>query len=162
MGVLYTVLPLDDEIATYLRDEGAHVPPHSKSTRNPTLLEVRAACDRLSGFRTEYFVSQDGKRWQASIEGATNPQEEPWTLLNVSDYTGREDEPQRIWFEKGWESLILRVLHGLASSCGPLVLLPDTGEQPIAVTADVPFEELEARWNSTREVWEEPGDPAAG
>jgi hypothetical protein len=162
MGVLYTVLPLDDELATYLRDEGVHVPPCPKATRNPTLLEVRAVCDRLDGFGTRYFVSQDAKHWQASIEGAANPEEEPWTLLNVSDFTGREEEPQKIWFEKGWPSLILRILHGLVGSCGHLVLIPDTGEPPLVVSADVSFEELDARWNSTREVWEVPGDPAAG
>jgi len=162
MGVLYTVLPLDDELATYLRDEGAHVPPRPKTTRNPTLLEVRDVCDRLAGFRTEYFVSPDAKHWQASIEGAADPEQEPWTLLNVSDFTGRENEPQKIWFEKGWESLILRVLHRLAGPCGPLVLIPDTGEPPMVVSADTPFDELEARWKSTRELWEERGDPAAG
>jgi hypothetical protein len=161
MGVLYTVLPLDDELARYLRGQGADVPPYQMTTRNPTLLEVRAVCDRLEGFCTRYFVPTDGKDWQATIEGAANPEQEPWTQLQVSNFTGREDDPQSIWFEKGWESLILRVLHGLAGPCGPLVLIPDTGELPMVVSANEPFAELEARWNSTREVWDESGDPTA-
>jgi hypothetical protein len=160
MGVLYTVVPLDDEIADYLRDCGGAVPNANRPARNPTPGEIRAVCDALRGQLVQYNVNP-GSYWQAVVEGATDPNSEPWTLLNISKFSGSEEEPHPIWFEKGWPSLILNILQRLSVSCGPLVVIPDTGEAPIAVTAADTVEHLEARWEHSRPV-SDSGDTAAG
>jgi hypothetical protein len=85
------------------------------------------------------------------IEGLEDPDNEPWTLLNVSDFNGDETSPHEIWFEKGWASLILRVVCGLSAACGPLVIVPDTGCKPIVVSADDDVAMLFATWEHTRE-----------
>jgi hypothetical protein len=160
MGVLYTVVPLDDEIAEYLRDTGGIVPPTVNPSRQPSLREVRAVCDSLPGQRVHYNVNPESF-WQAVVEGAADPEREAWTLLDISNFSGSEDEPHPIWFEKGWPPLILAILRGLSVNCGPLVVIPDTGEGPIAVTADDTVEDLSARWEHTRPV-EGSRDPTAG
>jgi hypothetical protein len=66
--------------------------------------------------------------WQARIESEEAP-EELWTPLNISTYTG-DNEPQEIWFEKGHRIIIHQVLKAVCAKCGPLLLLPDTGDTP--------------------------------
>lgn len=160
MGVLYCVVPLDDEIAGHLRDSGETVPTADEPARNPTPREIRAVCDALRGQRVQYNV-KPGSFWQAVVEGATEPEREPWTLLNISKFSGSEEEPHEICFDKGWPSLILNIVQRLSIRCGPLVVIPDTGEAPIAVTAEDSVEDLSARWEHTRPVLDA-GDTAAG
>jgi hypothetical protein len=160
MGVLYTVVPLDDEIAGYLRDSGGTVPTAAEPARNPTPREISAVCDALRGQRVHYNVNP-GSFWQAVVEGVTGSEREPWTLLNISTFSGSEDEPHPIWFEKGWPLLILDILQRLSVRCGPLVVIPDTGEAPIAVTAQDSVEDLSSRWEHTRPV-SDSGNTAAG
>jgi hypothetical protein len=149
VGVLYSVFPLDDEIATYVRDTGGSVPRFKRSSRHPTPAEIRAACDALPKQRTEYNVNPTGV-WQAMVQGANDPDTEPWTLLNVQEFSGSEDEPHRIWFEKGWPSLILEIVRRLAGPCGPLVIVADTGAAPLVVSHSDSTEELFATWEHTR------------
>jgi hypothetical protein len=74
-----------------------------------------------------------GATWQASIVAKEGGDTGEWTLLNINEYTGDEKE-QELWFEKGWESLIARILRQLAVHSGPLVLIPDTGGEPTVIS----------------------------
>ena len=86
------------------------------------------------------------------IEGLKDPDNEPWTLLNVTNFNGDETAPHSIWFEKGWPSLILRIVQALSVNCGPLVVIPDTGCAPIVVNSGDNVGVLFATWEHTRGV----------
>jgi hypothetical protein len=151
MGVLYIVVPLDEQIATYIRDVGGVVPPWDRPSRNPTPQELRAVCGAMSDLKVTVY-SPPGHAWQIMIEGLKDPDNEPWTLLNVTGFSGDETLPHSICFEKGWPSLILRVVSGLSAFCGPLVIVPDTGCKPIVVSANDDVAVLFATWEHTRGV----------
>ena len=150
MGVLYTIVPLDDSITGYLRDVGVDYPAECVPSRNPTPRELREATATLADQKVTY--SPPGHAWQIMIEGRNDPDYEPWTLLNVTAFSGDETEPHSIWFEKGWPSLILRVVHILSARCGPLVIVPDTGCTPIVVGEGDDPRILFETWEHTRGV----------
>lgn len=155
MGVIYSVFPLDDEIADYLRDMGIAVPGVDRPARNPTPREVREVCASLTDCRAEILTPPKYDGWQVNLEGRAAPEREPWTVLQVSDFNGSEEAPHSIWFEKGWPELILRVVHGLARTCGPLVIIPDTGEDPAVVTSSDLVDEILRAWEHTEDVEDE-------
>lgn len=128
MGVLWTVWPLDQDIRQWL--DTIRVPyPSSEGSRFPSGNEVKNVVTNLSGYEVEITDNGVDGPWQALITQSSGLEEGPWTLLNITNYTG-DEEPQEIWFEKGWENLIAHVVDKLATSCGPLVLIPDTSEEP--------------------------------
>jgi hypothetical protein len=151
MGVLYTIWPLDEPIAVYLRDVGVVFPEASIPSRNPTPLELRAVAADLTDLKVNVY-SPPGHAWQIMIGGVNAPDNEPWTLLNVTAFNGDEGVPHAIWFEKGWPSLILRVVHALSVRCGPLAVVPDTGCKPIVVSPGDDVDSLFANWEHTRGV----------
>src|SRR5262249_19312203 len=145
-----TVVPLDDTLAEYLRKVGVELPEGNLSSRNPTPRELR----EVAGSRTDLTVtvfSPPEHAWQIMFEGRNDPDHEPWTLLNVFEFSGDETAPHTIWFEKGWPSLILRIVHALSVCCGPLVVIPDTGCQPIVVSTGDDVPTLLATWEHTRD-----------
>lgn len=147
MGVLYLVVPYDDEIAGYLAEFDVEPPTGETSARNPTPLEIRRVCEALPD-TVANFRSKPGAFWEVALEGADDPERQPCTLLHVKDYNGVDDDPHSISFEKGWPSLILQVAQGLSVTCGPLVVIPDTGDAPIVVTSDRDIETMLAPWGS--------------
>ena len=151
MGVLYIVVPLDDSITGYLRDIGVPFSESGIPSRNPTPNELREAAASLADQRVTFYI-RPTHAWQIMIEGQHDPEHEPWTLLNVTDFSGDEDQPHSFWFEKGWPSLILRVVHALSTRCGSLVIVPDTGCKPIVVAADDDPEVLFDAWEHTNGV----------
>ena len=148
MGVLYTVVPLEEQIADYLLDVGATVPGWTTASRNPTPREIRTVCTALLNLKIE-MLSPPVYAWQVMIEGLRDPENEPWTILNVDHFNGDENAPHSIWFEKGWPSLILRIVNALSSNCGPLVIIPDTGCTPIVVSTSDDVGDLLSTWEHT-------------
>lgn len=130
MGVLWTVWPLDNETRRWL-DE-IEVPYPAKASRFPTGTEIKTALKELADHQVE--ITDNGKdgSWQALITHQCGADEHGWTLLNISEYAG-DEQPQNLWFEKGWPSLIVSFLEHLTPRCGPLVLIPDTGEAPVVI-----------------------------
>jgi hypothetical protein len=151
MGVLYIVVPLDDSITGYLRDVGVEYPAEHIPARNPTPRELREATATLTDQKVTVH-SPPEHAWQIMIEGRNDPENEPWTLLNVTAFNGDEATPHAICFEKGWPSLILRVVHILSARCGPLVIVPDTGCTPIVVGAADDPQKLFEIWDHARGV----------
>ena len=149
MGVIYVVLPLDTEVSKYLQTLNIEFP--LKPSRNPTPKEVRTVCGALRDLKVEIHSSPD-HGWQVSIQGLCPPDNEPWTTLNISSFNGDENAPHVISFSKGWPSLILRIVRELTVDCGPLVIFPDSGCNPIVVKADDEVRTLLATWEHTREV----------
>ena len=151
MGVLYIISPLEKAIAVYLREIGVAVPNCSIPSRNPTPQELRTTCARLTDLKVDLFLPPKCA-WQIVIQGLQDPDNEPWTILNVTDFNGDETVPHAIWFEKGWPSLILRIVHALSMTCGPLVIVPDTGCTPVVVNSSDDVGVLFATWEHTRGI----------
>jgi hypothetical protein len=155
MGVFYHIAPLDGELAEFLRASGQGAAKQKKKrSREPTPAEVREACAGLADFHTEFNVRPRSSIWQAVIRGATKGNRNAGTILNVDKFNGGEDEPHSIWFEKGTPSLILEIVRRLARECGALVVVPDTGDAPIAVTGNDLVEKLLREWEHTWEGYE--------
>jgi len=131
MGVLWTVWPLDEKMKSWLDETG--VPYPQTSSRWPKGSEIKAVVASLGEFDVEVSDNGIGGTWRASIVSRKGGDEGEWTLLNISRYSG-DDEEQELWFEKGWESLITRILGLLAVHSGPLVLIPDTGDDPAVIS----------------------------
>jgi hypothetical protein len=74
-----------------------------------------------------------------------------YSVQESGRFPGAEDKPHPIWFEKGSPALILEIVKRLAKHCGPLVVMPDTGEAPIAVTADASVKTLLKEWEHTQD-----------
>jgi hypothetical protein len=148
MGVLYSVYPVDEKARVSLPNLGVDDVPGDNG-RNPTPAEVRAVLSTLRGFKSSYTDRPAiGGLWQAMVEDAEDPGNGGWTLINVSHYPG-ESEPSELWFEKGWPDLILHIMVGLANTCGPLFILPDTGETPLVVRPKDDPAILYGRWEHT-------------
>ena len=146
MGVLYVVQPLDEEMTSLLGEMGAAVPEVDQPSRNPTPAEVRKSCSALRGFKTAFNVKPNSF-WQAVVKSTKRDE---GTILNLEKFEGAEDKPHTIWFEKGSPALILEIVKRLAKYCGPLVVIPDTGEAPIAVTPDASVKTLLNEWEHTQ------------
>ena len=148
MGVFYVVEPLDDELREWAEREGVALPPGrgKRTARNPTPAEIRAVCAALDGYRVTYNASTKHKFWQADVEGATGANSKSGTLLNIDQWGGSETRRYKIFFEKGDPALILRIIHGLSAQCGPLAIIPDTGEAPVVAWAEADFKKLLKRW----------------
>jgi hypothetical protein len=148
MGVLYVVFPLDQQMAEYLRSIEVKLPRADSWGRNPTLEQVRAVCAALPDMQVE--ISSSRQWWHASFRGRADRQIEAWADLHVSDFNGNESLPHSICFEKGWPCLMLRIVHALSAYCGTLVVVPDTGCAPIAVSAGDDPARLLASWEHAR------------
>lgn len=127
MGVLWTVWPIDTQMEAWLDEQGIAHP--DACSRFPTGCEIKAVLSKLQDFNVEIRDNGIGGSWQAWITSALGGESAEWTLLNISEYSG-DPEEQRLWFEKGSESLIRRVIGELAKSTGPLVLIDDASGQP--------------------------------
>ncbi len=145
MGVLYSIVPIDKQVADYLHEIGVSVPDWKNISRNPTPQELRMICGRMTDVKVDFLASPN-HAWQIMFEGLNNPEHEPWTLLNVRKFNGDETVPHEIWFEKGWPSLIVHIVHDLTAVCGSLVIFPDTGCRPLVVKADDDAQQLFATW----------------
>ena len=99
----------------------------------PTGREIKDVIAALSGFDIEIIDNGVGGLWQADIVSKLGGDQGGWTLLNIEEYSG-DDEEQELWFEKGWESLIKSILKELSKKSGPLALIPDTGDEPIVIS----------------------------
>lgn len=149
MGVLYTIVPLDESIVPCLRDLGVSFSDFGCPSRNPTPAELRDVAAELTDLHFDLY-SPPEHDWQIMIQGKKDPDHEPWTLLNVLNFNGDETSAHEIWFEKGWPSLILRIVHALAKRCGSLVIVPDTGCKPIVVSSADDVGQMFATWEHTR------------
>ena len=130
MGVLWTVWPLDDEMTSWLDEIG--VAYSDAASRFPTGAEIKRAVNSLTDYDIKITDNGTGAFWQAFVEHKEGGDKGPWALLNIKEYSG-DDEEQELWFEKGSEELIRLILRDLSKACGPLVLIPDTGDEPSVI-----------------------------
>ena len=132
MGVLWTVWPLDEKMKSWLDETGVEYP--AAPSRFPTGSEIKKVVASFKeGFDVKINDNGLNGPWQASIVSKAGGDTGEWALLNISEYSG-DDQEQELWFEKGWESLNVKILKELSLHSGPLVLLADTGEEPIVIS----------------------------
>ena len=130
LNILYDVVTLydcmqDPATLAWLVHLDLPLPATTPSGRYPSPAEIRAVIDEIPGLRVSYFVSD--KVWEAAM---TSRRDVSWATLSVRDYTGDPDNPHHFYFPAGWDEIILLVTSHLVKTCGPLVLLPDSGDLP--------------------------------
>jgi hypothetical protein len=131
MGIMWTVWPLDGDMINWLTSQNIEFP--SSASRFPTGFEIK----RLLADPALLVKINDngkGKIFQALIEDKAGPKHR-WANLMITDYTG-DEEPQKLYFEKGDETLIWDVLKQLTTHCGPLALIDDAGDPPRVITPE--------------------------
>jgi hypothetical protein len=148
MGVFYLVEPLDDEQREWLEAEGVALPSSAARSRNPTPAEIREVCDALPGFRVGYNASAKNKFWQANVTGIKGRDRNRGTLLNIDNWGGSEQRRYKITFEKGDPDIILQIVQGLSAHCGPLVVIPDSGDTPAVLWPDANPKKLLRNWGA--------------
>ena len=146
MGVMYHVWPASEAQVAQLLAGRITLPDVSTPSRNPTPSEIRAVAAGMTDLKVTVWSPPEHKWWQVSFDGFKDPRAEPWTVLNVSDFSGDEAAPHEISFEKGWPSLILRIVHALVAITGPLVIFPDNDCEAIVVRAGDDPQALRESW----------------
>ncbi len=131
MGTLWTVWPLDKEMKSWLDEISVGYP--EKASRFPTGREIKDVLDTLSNYDVKITDNGIGAVWQAFIASKKGADHDEWTLLTVSHYSC-DDKEQALWFEKGWERLIIAILKKIAVKSGPLVLIADADGEPIIIS----------------------------
>jgi hypothetical protein len=131
MGILWTVWPLDDEMCSWLDEQ--EVPYPRTPSRFPTGTEIKAVISGLTEHSVKVNDNGLHASWQALITQKDNGVDPEWAVLIISEFSG-DNLPQQLYFEKGHENLIVKILRRLAASCGPLVLIDDAGGQPSVIT----------------------------
>ncbi len=131
MGVMWTVWPLDGDMISWLTSQNIEFP--DSASRFPTGLEIKRLLSDPA-LQVKINDNGEGKTFQALIE-AHDDATHRWANLMISEYAG-DGEPQKLYFEKGDETLIRAVLKQLAVWSGPLVLIDDAGDPPQVITAD--------------------------
>lgn len=124
MGTFWTVWPLDEQMRGWLDNKGVSYP--DEPSRFPTGNEIKTVLRELHDVFVTIRDNGPNAPWQASITSKAGGDAGPWTMLTIENYSG-DGLPQKMYFEKGWESLIKDILAKLVPDCGPLVLLADTG-----------------------------------
>lgn len=148
MGVLYSVLPLNNNWRAALTDYGV-VDRGWPDGRNPRLAEILEVVNSIPDFvATPDVPPAAGGSWGITVEHAGDPENGAWTQLRTLSYS--EVEPIEFYFEKGWPELIVEILARLANHCGTLCVVPDTGEAPLPVPAGADSQDLLNAWEHTQ------------
>lgn len=87
--------------------------------------EIKVSLESIPGLKIFYSISKNA--WEAGI---VSRKDITWANLSVKDYNGDPDSPHHFCFTAGWDEIITVVTLHLVRKCGPLVLLPASGDQP--------------------------------
>jgi hypothetical protein len=145
MGVIWTVVPLlaerRDDYAAWLRESYDIACPAGVG-RFPTLPELHAVLDHLEGYTSSWRTGKRGY-WYADTVEADTVDGESADMLFIDD---NETATYGLGFQRGTPRLMLLILQRLARECGLLMLIPDTGELPVVVTADLDLDQTLLEW----------------
>jgi hypothetical protein len=144
MGVSYHIFPMDEDVREWLESDYGQKPNSFGSAPTPhqLVIALKSLSDQLVEFNIRPGV------WQATISDRIAPETGPWAALSVLGYEGEEsdDEPCEFYFQKGFPSLIVKIVHRISQCCGSFAIVPDTGCPPAIVEADSDPEEILANW----------------
>lgn len=128
--ILYDVVTLNDcmqDPATlaWLAHLDLPLPGTAPPGRYPTPEEIKASLESIPGLKIFYSISINA--WEAGI---VSRKDITWANLAVKDFDGDPDNTHHFCFTAGWDEIITIVASHLVKKCGPLVLLPDSGDLP--------------------------------
>lgn len=128
--ILYDVVTLNDcmqDPATlaWLAHLDLPLPGTAPPGRYPTPEEIKASLESIPGLKIFYSISINA--WEAGI---VTRKDITWANLAVKDFDGDPDNTHHFCFTAGWDEIITIVASHLVKKCGPLVLLPDSGDLP--------------------------------
>lgn len=129
-SILYDVVTLydcmqDPATLAWLSHLDLPLPGTAPPGRYPSPEEIRASLESIPGLKIYYFISKNA--WEA---GVVSRKDITWANLAVKKYNGDPDLPHHFCFTAGWDEIITMVASHLITKCGPLVLLPDSGDLP--------------------------------
>ena len=140
MGVLHSVLPLNESCIEWLDQEGVPHPAPTAGTRFPTPNEIKSALHQIGDYVVDLAADPSTGEWLATITEAKSTTG-AWADLRVSNYSS-DDEPHEFYFPKGWPEIIFTVVEHLTRYCGPLVVVDDSSVIPIIVHPNDSVQEL--------------------
>lgn len=128
--ILYDVVTLydcmqDPATLAWLEHLDLPLPGTAPPGRYPIPAEIKATLESIPGLKAAYYISENA--WEAGIVSRNDI---TWANLAVKDYDGDPHNPHHFCFPAGWDEIILLVSSHLVKKCGPLVLLPDSGDLP--------------------------------
>lgn len=132
MGVGYAVVPLDDKCADALRQYGIALPSLSPAFP-PSPRQLITILEAIANLKCNITREPQHSAIYIDIKRTDDPRE--WTeivLLKVVD----DDTPCSLAFRHGSSDLVSMVVVSVAEVCGPQVVWPDTGEDPIVCASD--------------------------
>jgi hypothetical protein len=141
MGVMYSVFPLRGEMREWLQNQGVDLP--AEDGRNPLPNELVHVLRSLEGYELEESGFSVGAPWTGLVKHKQDPESGGWLCANIINLAEGENE---FYFEKGSPELILEALARLAFTVGPLVLITDSGDEPLVVRPGDAAKELFASW----------------
>ena len=129
-SILYDVVTLydcmqDPATLAWLSHLDLPLPGTAPPGRYPSPEEIRASLESIPGLKIYYSISKNA--WEAGI---VSRKDITWANLAVKDYNGDPDLPHHFCFTAGWDEIISMVASHLIRKCGPLILLPDSGDLP--------------------------------
>jgi hypothetical protein len=148
MSVIYGVIPMladrKDELAAWLRSLDVACP--EGTGRYPSIQELRTVLDQLDGYTVRCSTGALG-HWYAEVSPADRATSDGADIV-VSNFSGNEADPHEFYFVHSSRRVILLIVQRLASLCGPLMVVPDTGDLPVVVTPDLDLEQALLAWKS--------------
>lgn len=131
--ILYDVVTLydcmqDPATLAWLAHLDLPLPGTAPHGRYPSPEEIKETLENIPGLKASYAVSE--KVWEAGI---ISRQDITWANIAVKDFNGDPESHHHFYFRAGWDETILLVTSHLVKICGPLVLLPDSGDLPQVV-----------------------------
>ena len=146
MGASHTVIPIksiprDEDTIAYFRDQGIDLPLPLPNAREPTPNDVRAVIGDLVDYEVTYTVTTHSvqidivnRALARSAVDHSNPAGGDWAVIWMRDYQGprSDDLPCEIYFHRGSQEIVERVVGGLARRCGPFIVMLNN-ETPLIV-----------------------------
>jgi hypothetical protein len=143
LGVLYVALPSDEEVRAWLEELELPIDDRADG-RMATDAEIRAAVAALAGYRAEYR-DEDGIT-VVDISLIEQAQAGPWAVLAYP--ASEQGSEPHLTFRRAWPEVMVPLLHGLSTVTGPIVLVPDTGGDPLLIYAGADPQVLIASWSA--------------
>jgi hypothetical protein len=123
VGISHTVIAAVDiepwgDPDGYFARAGIQLPDRKPASRRPAVADLRQVLSALDGYRVT--IRNAPSRLEIDV---TNPSETDWASLWIEGYAGDDGQPVDVYFHRGAEDLTLRIVRGLAASCGPFLVM---------------------------------------
>jgi hypothetical protein len=131
------VLPLSSELTIWLEEQAIPASSFRTASHEPSLADVQAAVSEIPALQAAFSTSPSGTT-VVTLSG--DPPEQEWAELVVGE------GGSGVHFTHGTRSVITAAVGHLARRCGPLVLVPASGERPSLISATPTTIEVVGGW----------------